>query len=56
MGPLGFVAALLFGLMMWFAAEAINAPAHDPQLHRLCAATMCLTGAALAQLLAEVAA
>lgn len=55
MGALGFVAALLFGLMMWFAAEAIAA-AHDPQLHRLCAATMCLTGAALAQLLAEVAA
>ena len=55
MGPLGFVAALLFGLMMWFAAAAIAA-ARDPQLHRLHAATMCLTGAALAQLLAEVAA
>jgi hypothetical protein len=55
MGMLGFVAALLFGTMMWFAGQAIEAAGHDPQLYRLCATTMCLTGAALAELLARAA-
>lgn len=56
MCALGFVAALLFGLMMLFAAEAIEAAAHDPQLYRLAAGSMCLTGAWLVELLARAAA